>query len=206
MKKVLIADDHQIFLAGLRMIFADNKDFFIAKEVNNGQEVLDAFRKEVFDFAILDINMPIFNGIVVCKKLAEKYPTCKVIFLTMYSDLKFVNEFAKSNAYGYVLKNAGKAELLKALVYANKGEKYISSELKYTTHWAELDSSKYQALTKREMEIIGLLAKGKSSQQIAEDLCLSVFTVNTHRKNILHKLQLKNAAGIVKFALENNMI
>jgi DNA-binding NarL/FixJ family response regulator len=206
MKKVLIADDHQIFLAGLRMIFADSKDFFIAKEVNNGQEVLDAFKKEIFDFAILDINMPIFNGIVIGKKLAEKYPSCKVIFLTMYSDVKFVNEFARSNAFGYVLKNAGKSELLQALQCAEKGEKYISNELQYTPDKLDLDSSKYQTLTKREMEIIGLLAKGKSSQQIAEDLCLSVFTVNTHRKNILHKLNLKNAAGIVKFALENNMI
>lgn len=205
MKKILIADDHQIFLAGLRLIFAGNNQFQIAKEVYNGQEVLNAFEESFYDFAILDINMPVYNGLEVCKILGEKYPACKIIILTMYSDMQFVNEFLKSNASAYVLKNAGKAELLLALKMAHKGEKYLSSELQITSEKYDLDLSKFQSLTKRETDIIKLLVNGKSSQQIAEDLFLSVFTVNTHRKNILHKLNLKNAAGIVKFAIENNI-
>jgi DNA-binding NarL/FixJ family response regulator len=205
MKKILIADDHQIFLAGLRLIFAENNDYIIAKEVSNGQEVLDAFEQEHFDFAILDINMPVFNGLDVCKMLAGTYPNCRVIILTMYSDTQFVNEFFKSNACAYVLKNAGKSELLLALKCAEIGEKYISKELQHCSERSEIDVTKFQSLTKREMDIIRLLVNGKNSQQIAEELFLSVFTVNTHRKNILHKLNLKNAAGIVKFAIENNI-
>ena len=205
MKKVLIADDHQIFLEGLRLIFSQNKQFQIAKEVFNGQEVLNAFEENFYDFAILDINMAIYNGLETCKILSAKYPICKIIFLTMHSDRQFVNEFLKSIASAYVLKNSGKSELFLALKMADKGEKFISSALQLSSDKLDIDLPKFQSLTKREIDIIKLLVNGKNSQQIAEELFLSIFTVNTHRKNILHKLGLKNTAGIVKFAIDNNI-
>lgn len=205
MKRILIADDHQLFLAGLKLVFTGNNEYKIAAEVNSGTEVMHAFTKAHFDIAILDINMPGENGLKVCKWIKENYPNCAVIILTMFSDAQFVNEFLQGEASAYVLKNAGKAEILNAIKYAEEGKKYISKELVHTSEKYDMDLSKIHSLTRRELDIIKLLVSGKNSQQIAEELYLSVFTVNTHRKNILHKLNLKNAAGIVKFALENNI-
>lgn len=205
MKRILIADDHQLFLAGLKLVFAENKEYKIAAELNSGSDVINMFKKSHFDVAILDINMPGENGLKVCKWIKENYPACAVIILTMYSDAQFINEFLQSEASAYVLKNAGKTEILNAIKFAEQGQKYISKELLPTTEKCDSELSKINTLTRRELDIIKLLVSGKNSQQIAEDLYLSVFTVNTHRKNILHKLNLKNAAGIVKFAIENNI-
>lgn len=205
MKRILIADDHQLFLAGLKLVFAENKEYKIAAELNSGSDVIKMFKKSHFDVAILDINMPGENGLKVCKWIKENYPECAVIILTMYSDAQFINEFLQSEASAYVLKNAGKTEILNAIKFAEQGQKYISKELLPTTEKCDSELSKINTLTRRELDIIKLLVSGKNSQQIAEDLYLSVFTVNTHRKNILHKLNLKNAAGIVKFAIENNI-
>lgn len=205
MKRILIADDHQLFLAGLKLVFAENKEYKIAAELNSGSDVINMFKKSHFDVAILDINMPGENGLKVCKWIKENYPACAVIILTMYSDAQFINEFLQSEASAYVLKNAGKTEILNAVKFAEQGQKYISKELLPTTEKCDSELSKINTLTRRELDIIKLLVSGKNSQQIAEDLYLSVFTVNTHRKNILHKLNLKNAAGIVKFAIENNI-
>lgn len=205
---ILIADDHQIFLDGLFLIFSAVKEFEIVAQAHNGMEVMEHFSKHHIDIAILDINMPKLNGFETAKLIKEQYPTCKIIILSMYNDEQFVNEFMRSGAAAYVLKNAGKSELLNALQQASLGNTYISNELRkpYTLPSEKDAFSKAMSLTKREMEIIKLLAQEKSSQEIADELFLSIYTINTHRKNILQKLGIKNAAGLVRFASDNELL
>jgi DNA-binding NarL/FixJ family response regulator len=207
-KNILIADDHQIFLDGLSLIFSAVKEFQIVAQAHNGIEVMEHFSQQPIDIAILDINMPKLNGFETAKLIREQFPACKIIILSMYSDQQFVTEFMRSGASAYVLKNAGKQELLNAMQEASLGNTYISNELRdpYIQPSEKDAFSKAMSLTKREMEIIKLLAREKSSQEIADLLFLSLYTVNTHRKNILQKLDIKNAAGLVRFASENELL
>lgn len=203
---VFIADDHQIFLDGLKMIFEAFPRFKIVAEAYNGSEVINFFEQHTVDFAIIDINMPKPNGFELCNYIKNKQNSCKVIILSMYNDPQFVKEFVKSGASAYVLKNAGKTELLKALESALIDEFYISNELK-TINIQEPDNFvKAFKLTKREVQIIQMLSQGFSSQSIAEQLYLSVYTINTHRKNILHKLGLRNVAELISFASESQLL
>lgn len=204
---IIIADDHQLFLDGLQLIFTNHPLYKITAQAHNGNEVLDAFKRHSFDVAILDINMPKPNGFDICKMLRKDHPQCKIIVLSMYHEEQFVEEFMKSGASAYVLKNAGKVELFNALDIAMKDGTYISKELQQSISTEPKDNFiKTHTLTKREIEIIKLLAQEKSSNEIAQLLFLSSFTVNTHRKNILQKLGLKNSAGLIKFASDNELI
>jgi DNA-binding NarL/FixJ family response regulator len=204
--EILVADDHRIFLDGLKMIFAAESKYKIVAEASNGKDVLHYFQSHSPDFAIIDINMPKPNGFEICTEIKASHPHCKVIVLSMYNDPNFVKVFSKSGASAYVLKNAGKAELMNALDSALKGEFYISKELQAIPESPVDGFVKSQKLTKREVEIIQLLAKGESSTVIAKQLFLSTYTVNTHRKNILHKLGLKNVAELIGFASENQLL
>ncbi len=204
--KILIADDHQIFIDGLMMIFADIDYIEVIHVAKNGQEVLDIFEKNKIDLAILDVNMPKPNGFELCQVILEKYKETKIMILSMYGDENFMNEFTRMGVMAYVLKNAGKHELLEAVDHVLKGEMYISKALRNKEEIVEDDFVKSLSLTKREKEIISLLAKEKSSQEIADALFISIYTVNTHRKNILHKLGIKNTAGLVKFASDNQLL
>ncbi|MFN5706199.1 MAG: response regulator [bacterium] len=204
--KILIADDHQIFIDGLMMIFADVENIELIHVATNGQEALDIFEKNEIDLAILDVNMPKPNGFELCQIILEKYKNTKIMILSMYGDENFMKEFTRMGVMAYVLKNAGKHELLDAVEHVLNGELYISKALRNKEELVEDDFVKSLSLTKREKEIISLLAKEKSSQEIADALFISIYTVNTHRKNILHKLGIKNTAGLVKFASDNQLL
>jgi DNA-binding NarL/FixJ family response regulator len=187
------------------MIFSDHKEWKIVAEAKDGTEVLNYFNTTKIDLAILDVNMPKPNGFDLSKNIKQNFPNCKIMILSMYGDEQFMNEFVKMGVHAYVLKNAGKQELLEAMNAVLNNETYISKALRSTN---ENDDSfvKSLSLTQREKEIITLLAKEKSSQEIADALFISIYTVNTHRKNILHKLGIKNTAGLMKFASENNLL
>lgn len=204
-KRILIADDHQIFLDGLKLIFSDHTDWQIIAEANDGNQVLEYFKTKVIDLAILDVNMPKPNGFEICKHIKQNYPLCKIMILSMYGDEQFMNEFIKMGVNAYVLKNAGKVELIAAMDAILNDQIYISKALRIEKK-DEDSFVKSLSLTQREKEIIVLLAQEKSSQEIADTLFISIFTVNTHRKNILHKLGIKNTAGLMKFASENNLV
>lgn len=204
-KRILIADDHQIFLDGLKLIFSDQSQWQIVAEANDGIQVLEFFKTIKIDLAIIDVNMPKPNGFEVCKYIKQHHPTCKIMILSMYGDEQFMQEFLRMGVDAYVLKNAGKVELIEAVQTILNDEKYISKALRNTDE-QEDSFVKSLSLTQREKEIITLLAKEKSSQEIADSLFISIYTVNTHRKNILHKLGVKNTAGLMKFASENNLV
>ena len=204
---IIIADDHQLFIDGIKSILNKAMDIVTIGEANNGLEVLKHLEQgNVPDVLITDIRMPIMDGINLTKAISKEYPKLKVLALSMYDQTADVIEMLNAGAKGYVTKNVEKQELLKALYTLIKGEYYFSENLPESIKdWFHTDRTlgKQPTLTKREIEILQLVAKGRTSIQIAKELSLSKFTVDTHRKNIHKKLGIKSNTGLVNYSLKN---
>ncbi|RBQ06178.1 response regulator [Pedobacter miscanthi] len=208
MIKILIADDHNVLINGLKLIFAVRGDFKIISVANNGQEVIDLVKSECPDVILLDINMPVLNGYQTLEILKSDYPEIKVIVLSMLNDKRNVLNMLEAGAKGYLFKDTDDKHLFKAIDLINQGGYYVSEDLQHILD-EFLASGKYadkknkQLLSSRELEIVSLIVNGNTNAEIAELLFLSTRTVDTHRKNIFHKLNLNNTALLVKYALEN---
>jgi DNA-binding NarL/FixJ family response regulator len=214
-KKIFIADDHQLFIDGLRLIFAQNPRYEIAGFGGSGNSIIDFIKQEKVDMVITDINMPGMNGIEATEKIKAINPEIKVIAVSMVNDYASVHKMLQSGADGYVLKNAGADELLKALEYAEGGEVFINKEisdilLRGIRFNQSAEAKRIKAvredLTQREKEILTCIVKGHSNQEIADQLFISVPTVKTHRSNILAKCDVKNTASLVRFVMENDLL
>jgi DNA-binding NarL/FixJ family response regulator len=214
-KKIFIADDHQLFIDGLRLIFAQNPHYEIAGFGGTGNSILDFIKQQPVDIVITDINMPGMNGIDATEKIKAINPDIKVIAVSMVNDYASVHKMLQSGADGYVLKNAGADELLKALEFAEGGEVFINKEisdilLKGIRFNQSAEAKRLKAiredLTQREKEILTCIVKGQSNQEIADQLYISLPTVKTHRSNILAKCEVKNTASLVRFVMENDLL
>lgn len=213
--RLLIADDHPLFLEGLVSLLKTEKDFSSPLTATDGQQVLDLLKKEKCDVCILDINMPVLNGIETAKKIRALHPSMKVIVLTTYNDKEFISEMLYAGVSGYVLKNSTSSELVRAIKEVAAGRTYFSNEVQesimedYTSKLRkERSASNTPAvvLTQREIEIVKLLAKEFTNDKIADALHISYRTVETHRKNIMQKTKAQNLAGLIKFAYEQGII
>ncbi|NMH85981.1 response regulator [Flavivirga algicola] len=205
---IIIADDHQIFLDGLIALFEGVENLCITGTAVNGLEVLSLLDTHVVDMVILDINMPEMDGIELNKIIKKEYPNVKTLVLSMHISPDKISSLAKSNANGYLLKNSGKTELLNAIdSIVNQNVNYYSSEVKeeYMNSIFNSKEKPIEELRDREREIIKLIAQEYTTQEIAEKLFISPHTVNTHRKNLLAKLNVKNLAGLVKYAIKNGL-
>jgi DNA-binding NarL/FixJ family response regulator len=212
---ILIADDHQLFLDGIVSLLQTEKTFNIADTANDGYRVLELFGKNKYDVCILDINMPLLNGIDTAKKIVEKKFATKIIILTTHDDKEFISEMLHAGVSGYVLKNTTKTELIKAIKDVAAGEKYFSNEVHKSVMENYLHAIKKEKtgsndeivlLTPREIEIVKLLAKENTNENIANALHISYRTVETHRKNIMQKTGTKNLAGLIKYAYEKGIL
>ncbi|GAB4231992.1 MAG: response regulator transcription factor [Ekhidna sp.] len=201
--KILLADDHQIVIEGLRLILNAQENFEIVGEVENGQEVLDFLGTNQVDIVILDINMPVMDGITCAKRIKSRYAKTKVIILTMYAQKSFVEEIIKIGIDGCLIKNNTGKELAEAIERVHSGKSYYDQIQSFNLDEKEANQTK---LSDREIEIIQCLADGHSSGQIAEKLFISEHTVKTHRKNILRKLDLHHTSDLIKYALNNGII
>lgn len=205
--KIIIADDHQLFIDGLNSILSKAIDIETIGQANNGLEVIKLLENDLIPNVILtDIRMPIMDGIVLTKTVSKSYPKVKVLALSMFDQTVDVIEMLNAGAKGYVTKNVDKSELITALHTLVKGDYYFSKNLpKDIQDWftKEQFQPKESVLTKRETEILQLIAKGRTSIQIAQHLKLSKYTIDTHRKNIHKKLGIKSNTGLVNFALNN---
>lgn len=208
MIKVLLADDHQIIIDGLRYILDQEETVEVVGEASNGQEVLDKLKNRKVDIVILDINMPILDGIDTMIKIRQSYPDIKVLMLTMYNNAEFVKKLNQAGADGFILKNTGKEELMSALNSLTEGKTYYGQEVTKTLLDSQNTSSQPQKveLTKREKEVLNLLADGFTTIEISEKLFISTHTVESHRKNLLSKFRIKNTTGLVKHAFQNGII
>jgi DNA-binding NarL/FixJ family response regulator len=208
--RLLIADDHHLFLDGVVSLLKDVSDFKIVSTASNGLDVLDFVSDHPVDVCILDISMPGLDGIATAKRLREKKPELKIIILTTYNDQAIIDEMAKIGVGGYLLKNCTKAELIDCIRKVSTGQLHYGSEAqrvlvdRYTSLLHAKESK--VVLTQRELEILRLLAKEYTNDRIAEELKISFRTVETHRKNMMQKTKAHNLAGLLTFAFANGIL
>lgn len=211
--KVLIADDHQLFREGLVTLLTDSNQIEVVGQAENGSEAIDKAFKLKPDIIIMDIGMPSLNGIEATKIINNKHPDIKIVALSMHAEKTYIKKMLEAGAKGYIQKNCAIQKLIEGIVAVNRGNVYLSDIITETLVDDYLEQKQkddklklVELLTKREMEILVLIASGKSTGNIAEELFVSVKTIGTHKHNILEKLQLKTTADLVKFALRHNLI
>ncbi len=204
--KIMIADDHQLFIDGIKSILSKEINIEIVGEANNGLELIKQIEDGLCpDIVITDIRMPILDGISVTKMLSKEYPEIHVLALSMYDQSVDVTEMLEAGAKGYVTKNVEKKELILAIHTLMKGTHYFSDNLpKDIKDWFKKNPFLgEEILTRREKEILDLLAKGRTSLEMAKQLKISKYTIDTHRKNIHKKLGIKSNTGLVNYAIKN---
>lgn len=212
---VFVVDDHQIFLDGIVSLLDDEPNIRIAGTANNGKEAIDRIKATKVDVVLMDINMPEMDGLEATKQLRKIKPEIKILMLTMHSEARFIKECLEIGAKGYVMKNISKDDLLKAIETVNQDKSYLDADsqeklISSMSGTDEDDNRNYDELaaqiTQRELEILQLIALGLTSQDIANKLFISKNTVETHRKNMLAKLNVNNTAALLKIAYKKNLV
>jgi len=207
MIKVIIADDHVIFRQGLQNLLQSSKHIAIAGEAGAGPETIDLVSRENPDIAILDISMPGLDGFEILQRIQSLGIRTKVIFLTMHKDTLTAKRALQSGASGYVLKDNAFEDLLYAIRTVSAGGTFISPSVSESILKAPANEGKEpQILTLREREVLGLIASGLTNKQIADKLFISVKTVETHRTNIMQKLDVHTIADLVRYAIKIGLI
>jgi DNA-binding NarL/FixJ family response regulator len=208
----LIVDDHQVILDSLKLLFKTIENIEVVSTLNDSRNVLSFLDNQAVDIIISDLHMPYFSGIDLCLKLKNKYSKTKIILLTMAEDALHIREALRAGVHGYVLKKASKEELEKAIVQVMAGKKYYSEaviEELASSPDDDLNNNKaenIEKLTSREIEILKLITMEYSTSEIAEKLFISIPTVESHRGNLMKKLQVKSAIGMVKYALKHGLV
>lgn len=202
--KIVIADDHALFVNGLELLLKEDQRIDVIAIADDGKELLRVITQQRPDLILLDINMPNMNGLDALMQIKKNFPAIKTIVLSTYHESHLIERAKQNGADGYLLKNCNKEELFKAISLVISGSTCFPLRLqKIENDFNRTDSFlKKFNLTKRELEITEFIKEGFTNQQIAEKLFLSIFTVETHRKNIMQKLQLKNPAALIRFLME----
>lgn len=207
--KIIIADDHQIVIDGLKSILSKEVDMEVVETAQNGKEVIEKLDKELVDIIVMDIEMPVLSGVEATEIIREKYPSVKILVLSMYNTGKFVQGLIEIGANGYILKNNGKEELVKAIRFIMEGDEYFGREIEKTLRQSikrRKENYTEVKLTNREKEVLKLIAIGDTTPIISEKLFIAHSTVETHRRNLLEKTGVRNSKGLVKYAYENNFL
>jgi len=213
MIKVVLADDHQIVRHGLRSLLSTEPDIEVVGEADNGRAVIRLVQELSPQVVIMDISMPDLNGIEATRQILSDFSGVKVIALSMHSDSLFVLNMFKAGASGYLLKDCALEELVKAVRTVMNRKIYLSPSISdivvkdFVIGWSPEDSSSsaYSILTAREREVLQLMAEGKTTNQIAESLCISVKTVEAHRKQLMTKLDIHSVAELTKYAIRQGL-
>jgi DNA-binding NarL/FixJ family response regulator len=212
--RIAIAEDQQIFRNGLKLLLKENSDITIVGEAANGEEILDLLDKKEVDIVLMDIKMPIMDGIEATQIALRKFPDLKVIVLSMFGEEEYIVKMLEVGIKGFLLKNVEEEELMKAISIVSDGKNYFSNELLpaiTSSFMQKKTSEKEQAsmnekLTKREFEVLQLICKGYTNKEIADEMFISPRTAGGHRSNLLSKTGCKNTADLVGFAIKNNLI
>ena len=203
MKEILIVDDHRILLDSLREIISTKRKDFRIYTLYNPEEAIPFLESNVIDLVILDINMPELNGFELCREINISFPAVKILAMSMYSNHSIVQQMLKNGANGYILKNTSPATLLESINSVLSGKMQIDPAIHFKKRTA---TTTLPDLTRREKQILRLIAREKTSVEISDTLQISVHTVESHRKNLLQKFDVKSSVGLIKLALQNDLI
>jgi DNA-binding NarL/FixJ family response regulator len=207
---VVIVDDHNLFRNGLKILLTTSGNFNVVAEAENGREFLDLLTHIQPDIVLMDIDMPVLDGIEATKEALKKYPDLKVITLSMFGEEEYYYKMIEAGVKGFLLKNSDINEVKNALMTVWQGGKYFSQELLYNVVKNIRSSHKEQelteALSEREIEVLVQICNGLSNSEIADNLHISKRTVDKHRANLLDKTHSKNTAHLVMFAIKNKLI
>jgi DNA-binding NarL/FixJ family response regulator len=215
MIRVILVDDHTIIRDGVRALLSEQEGLEVVGEAGNGQELLEMLAHTPADVVLMDINMPVMDGVEATRLLQEEHPQVRVLALSMLDHEEYVNRMFEAGAVGYVLKNAGKLEIVYAIrtvaqgrqfLCAELGVKFLSKLMRTPTQDASAPVKRPDTLSKRETEVLQLIAEGLTNAEIAEKLFTSKRTIETHRQNIIEKTQAKNTAALISYAVRQGLL
>lgn len=215
MTRLFIVDDHAVLRNGLRAILSQEPGIELVGEATNGQELLDQLPTTPTDVVLLDMNMPVLDGVATARRLHAEYPQVRVLMLSMVDQPRSIGQALAAGAHGYILKNADKAEILVAIQTVVAGRRFLCSEVGLSLLDTVLATAvalpvaptlNASPLSRREQEVLQLVADGLTTQQIADQLFTSKRTVETHRQNILEKTGAKNTASLVRYAIAQGFL
>jgi len=212
--KVLLADDHTVVRQGLRALLAAEEDIQIVAEAENGRQALQLVRKEMPDVVVMDIAMPVLNGLGATRQMTRAAPSAKVLILSSYSDDEYVQQLTEAGAAGYLVKQTAANDLLKAIREANRGNVFFSPSIakrlrdqcRAAFAGGQPVKKRSDYLTSREAEVLQLIAEGRANKQIAAELCISIKTVEKHRQQVMNKLGIHDVAGLTRHAISKGII
>lgn len=213
---VLIADDHKMFVDGIDSILRNEEDITVVDRCYDGKSIFTTLEKHPVDVILLDVNLPEMNGIEVTEKMVKSHPKVRILALSMYNEESFVSEILRKGAMGYILKNTGRTELVNGIRTVMEGKSYFSKDVTQTimkslmkTRKGEVEKKRTHfipKLSRREKEVLQLIVEEFTTAEIADKICISQKTVESHRANLLSKLNARNSAGLVRIAMENNLL
>ncbi len=203
--KIFIVDDHYMVIEGIHSLLQNEKNIEWMGHASNGASCLAFLIHEKPDVILMDINLPDINGIDLCKTVKLKYPDIYIIGLSTFNQQSFIEKMMENGASGYVLKNATQQELMEAINTVAEGKQYLSFDAALALRKPEHENDT-PVITRREKEVLALIADGMTNNEIAQTLFISVTTVDTHRKNLLAKFNARNTAALVKIAMQLNLL
>lgn len=206
---ILIADDHAVVRQGLKQILSQTPDLVVRGEAASGQEAIEKVRENGYQIVLLDIGLPDKNGLDVLKELKSEFPNLPVLVLSMYPEDRFEERFLKAGASGYLTKESDPEKLIDSIRKASRGEKFVSHSLAQKLAFdVKRDSNQpvHEQLSDRELQVMCMIASGKSLTEIAENLALGLTTISTYRSRILDKMHMENNIQLTHYALENRLL
>ena len=205
--KLLLVDDHPLVRDGIRARFESDDLIEVIGEAQNGQQALDFVQQQLPDVVLMDVSMPVMNGLEATQHLRNLYPDVPVLILSMHDSREYIQQLVQIGASGYVLKDVGSDELVRAIQTVYQGGSYFSAGVSQMLFQGQLEAAEQkQALTPREETVLRYLAERNSNKEIARQLDISVRTVETHRQNIKQKLDIHTAAGLARYAIEQGLV
>ena len=204
--KILLVDDHNLVSEGIARIIISDKKYSVVAQLTNGAEAIEFVKNNIVQVVIMDINMPGMDGITATREIKKIVPEIKIIGLSMLSDFGTIHKMLESGADGYLLKNISGDELFIALSQVLEGKTYLNTELQQLFLKGMRDQKNIPLLTKKEKEVLNLIAAGLTNKDIAIKLKIGEETIKSHRKNIMNKFDIHNAAELVRFAIDHQLI
>lgn len=204
--KIIIVDDHPVVTEGLRYLLQKKNNLDIIGCFTTGRETLAFLKENTADVVLLDVSLPDMNGDILCLEIKNHYPSTCILVVSNHSERSIIIQMLQNGASGYLLKNSSSDELTRSILSAIEGDLALTDEVKSIIAKGELSFKSLPRLTRREQEVLKLVAGGMTTSEIAEKLFISPLTVETHRRNLMQKFEVNNSAALVKIAMEQKMI